>query len=71
MLLALLLMLQVPSPGDVLASRNTDGRTGVNSAEKALVPTRINAASFGKLWTLYADGQVVGELDRAEVPAAK
>jgi len=59
--LALLLTLQAASSGDVLTSRNTSGRTGVYAAEKLLTPTRINAANFGKLWTLYADGQLVAQ----------
>jgi len=61
MLLALLLLTQAPAPGDVLTSRNTPGRTGVNAAEKVLTPAGVNAQAFGKLWTLYADGQVVAQ----------
>ncbi|MGH3118494.1 MAG: hypothetical protein ACRDQ2_15560, partial [Gaiellales bacterium] len=46
---------------DVLTSHNTAGRTGVNAAEQVLTPARVNAQTFGKLWTLYADGQVVAQ----------
>jgi hypothetical protein len=46
---------------DVLTSRNTPGRTGVNAAETTLTPARVNATTFGKLWTLYADGQIVAQ----------
>jgi hypothetical protein len=58
-LLALLLTLQ--TAGDVLTSHNTSGRTGVNPNEKVLSPAGVNADTFGKLWTLYADGQVVAQ----------
>jgi hypothetical protein len=61
MLLALLLLTQAPAPGDVLTSRNTAGRIGVNAAEKVLTPAGVNAQTFGKLWTLYADGQMVAQ----------
>src|SRR5262245_37013564 len=60
-LAALLLLVPSASAVDVLTSRNDLGRTGVNTAETALIPTRINAMTFGKLWTLYADGQIVAQ----------
>jgi hypothetical protein len=46
---------------DVLTSRNDLARTGVNSDEQILTPARLNAGTFGKLWTLYADGQIVAQ----------
>lgn len=46
---------------DVLTSRNNLERTGVNAEESILTPANVNARSFGKLWTLYADGQVVAQ----------
>jgi hypothetical protein len=49
------------SAADVLTSRNNLARTGVNAAEAALTPASVNATTFGKLWTLYADGQVVAQ----------
>lgn len=57
----LALSVQAPAPADVLISHNTPGRTGVNAAETALTPARVTATTFGKLWTLYADGQVVAQ----------
>ena len=57
----LALSVQAPAPADVLTSHNTPGRTGVNAAETALTPARVSAATFGKLWTLYADGQIVAQ----------
>jgi hypothetical protein len=57
-LLALLLTLQAP---DVLTSHNTGGRIGVNRNEKVLTPAGVDVDKFGKLWTLYADGQVVAQ----------
>lgn len=46
---------------DVLTSRNNPERTGVNAQERLLTPANVNGRSFGKLWTLYADGQVVAQ----------
>jgi outer membrane protein assembly factor BamB len=46
---------------DVLTSRNNAARTGVNAQERKLTPAKVNAGNFGKLWTLYADGQVVAQ----------
>jgi hypothetical protein len=57
----LALSVQAPAPADVLTSHNTPGRTGVNAAETALTPARVTATTFGKLWALYADGQVVAQ----------
>jgi hypothetical protein len=59
-LFPLLLLIQSPT-ADVLTSRNNSGRTGVNAAETVLTPARVNPQTFGKLWTLYADGQVVAQ----------
>jgi hypothetical protein len=46
---------------DVLTSHNDLSRTGVNADERELTPARVNAQTFGRLWTLYADGQVVAQ----------
>ncbi|MEJ8849505.1 hypothetical protein [Variovorax rhizosphaerae] len=46
---------------DVLTSRNNLARTGVNDQEARLTPANVDARGFGKLWTLYADGQVVAQ----------
>ena len=46
---------------DVLTSRNDLARTGVNLQEHTLTPGNVNARRFGKLWTLYADGQIVAQ----------
>jgi hypothetical protein len=58
---ALLLTLDAASAADVLSSRNTLGRTGVNAQETVLAPVSVNTSRFGKLWTLYADGQIVAQ----------
>jgi hypothetical protein len=55
------MVLQVGSPADVLTSHNTAGRTGANRAETELTPGRVDTGAFGKLWTLYADGQIVAQ----------
>ncbi|MFL5494593.1 MAG: hypothetical protein ACJ8DC_09455 [Gemmatimonadales bacterium] len=60
-LVHLAVALQAPVSPDVLTSRNTPGRTGVSATETALTPAGVNAAAFGKLWTLYADGQIVAQ----------
>jgi hypothetical protein len=61
LLAVLVLTAQSASGVVVLTSRNTLGRTGVNDDEGTLTPARVNAQSFGKLWSLYADGQVVAQ----------
>jgi hypothetical protein len=56
-----LVLAALARPADVLTSRNNLARTGVNAAETVLTPASVNATTFGKLWTLYADGQVVAQ----------
>jgi hypothetical protein len=46
---------------DVLTQHNDNGRTGANTAETVLTTKNVNPTTFGKLWTLYADGQVVAQ----------
>lgn len=46
---------------DVLTQRNDNARTGVNAAETILTTKNVKTDTFGKLWTLYADGQVVAQ----------
>ncbi len=43
---------------DVLTYHNNNARTGLYSAETILTPANVNSASFGKLFTLSADGLV-------------
>ena len=54
--LVALLIVQFAGAVDVLTSRNTLSRAGVNAEERILTPALVNPQSFGKLWTLYADG---------------
>ncbi|MGH8728472.1 MAG: hypothetical protein ACREV9_10005 [Burkholderiales bacterium] len=58
---AFVLIVDCANAVDVLTSRNNIARTGVNADERVLTPARINAGTFGKLWTLYADGQIVAQ----------
>ncbi|MGH8770883.1 MAG: hypothetical protein ACREV2_06825, partial [Burkholderiales bacterium] len=58
---ALVLIVDSAEAVDVLTSRNNLARTGVNADEHVLTPARVNAGTFGKLWTLYADGQIVAQ----------
>ncbi|HET6194111.1 MAG TPA: hypothetical protein VFE12_00085, partial [Acetobacteraceae bacterium] len=46
---------------DVLTQHNDSARTGVNPDEKLLNRAGVRSATFGRLWTLYADGQVVAQ----------
>ena len=57
----LVLAASTASAVDVLTSRNSIARAGVNADERLLNPTNVDARSFGKLWTLYADGQIVAQ----------
>ena len=45
----------------VLTQHNDSARTGVNPDEKLLNRAGVRSATFGRLWTLYADGQVVAQ----------
>jgi hypothetical protein len=60
-LAALLCSVQSAGAVDVLTSRYTLARTGVNTDERVLTPAAVGGGRFGKLWTLYADGQVVAQ----------
>ena len=46
---------------DVLTYHNNNARTGFNSKEKILTLSNVNSASFGKLFTVPADGLVDAE----------
>ena len=46
---------------DVLTYHNDNGRTGLNASETILTTSNVNAASFGKLFTLSVDGLVDAE----------
>src|SRR5215471_8891709 len=43
---------------DVLTQHNDNARTGANTAETVLTTANVKPETFGRLWTLYADGQV-------------
>jgi len=49
------------SAQDVLMEHNDLARTGANLNETILNTTTVSSGKFGKLWTLYADGQVVAQ----------
>jgi outer membrane protein assembly factor BamB len=46
---------------DVLTYHNSNARTGVNNKETILTTSNVNAATFGKLFTLPTDGLVDAE----------
>jgi hypothetical protein len=60
-LAALLVTVESATAADVLTSRYTAARTGVNLDERVLTPAAVGGGRFGKLWTLYADGQIVAQ----------
>jgi hypothetical protein len=43
---------------DVLTQHNDVARTGVNAAETVLSTANVKPQTFGRLWTLYVDGQI-------------
>jgi hypothetical protein len=46
---------------DVLTQHNDTARTGANLNETFLDTAKVGSGNFGKLWTLYADGQIVAQ----------
>jgi hypothetical protein len=46
---------------DVLTEHYNNARTGANLDEKVLNRDTVRPGGFGKLWSLYADGQVVAQ----------
>jgi hypothetical protein len=47
--------------GDVLTQHNNNQRTGAALDETTLNAKALRTGTFGKLWTLFADGQVVAQ----------
>jgi hypothetical protein len=43
---------------DVLTQHNDNTRIGANAAETLLTTANVTPDKFGRLWTLYADGQI-------------
>jgi hypothetical protein len=60
-LCVLLLSLVPASAADVLTEHYNNTRTGANLQETALNHAVLRSGQFGKLWTLYADGQIVAQ----------
>src|SRR5690348_2237553 len=57
------IVLQLPLANgqtSVLSWHYDNARSGVNSSETLLTPSNVTKAGFGKLFTLRADGYVVG-----------
>src|ERR1051325_3547333 len=46
---------------DVLTQHNNNPRRGTNLNETVLNAANVGSGNFGRLWTLYADGQVVAQ----------
>ena len=55
------LMIRPLIGADVLTQHYNNARTGAMLDETMLNTTNVSSGSFGKLWTLYADGQVVAQ----------
>jgi outer membrane protein assembly factor BamB len=53
--------LRLARASDVLTQHYNNARTGAVLDETILNTANVGSASFGKLWTLYADGQVVAQ----------
>ena len=53
--------LQLARAADVFTQHNNNARTGATLDESVLNTSNVNSAKFGKLWTLYTDGQVVAQ----------
>jgi outer membrane protein assembly factor BamB len=59
LLLLIAILSTLPSAAqDVLTYHNNNARTGLNNKETTLTPANVNVASFGRLFTLSADGLV-------------
>jgi outer membrane protein assembly factor BamB len=46
---------------DVLTQHYNNARTGATLTETTLNTATVSSGNFGKLWTLYADGQIVAQ----------
>jgi outer membrane protein assembly factor BamB len=65
-LIGILGILILPAPpiaqaADVLTQHYNNARTGATLDEIVLNKANVSSARFGRLWTLYADGQVVAQ----------
>jgi outer membrane protein assembly factor BamB len=59
LLFALITLLAIPAYSqDVLTYHNNNARLGLNNLETILTPSNVNSTTFGKLFTLPADGRV-------------
>jgi hypothetical protein len=60
---AVLALITVQSAGadDVLTQHYNNTRTGATLDERVLTTANVSSGNFGKLWTLYTDGQVVAQ----------
>ena len=61
-LVAVLALIAIPCfAQDVLTYHNNNARTGINNKETILTTSNVNAATFGKLFTVPTDGLVDAE----------
>ena len=50
-----------PAAQDALTNRYDNGRVGATLTERILTTGNVGGGRFGKLWTLFADGQIVAQ----------
>jgi len=60
-LVAIVLVAAVSPAADVLTQHNDLARSGAILDEKFLTTTTVAPGKFGRLWNLYADGQIVAQ----------
>lgn len=58
LLLGLMMSAEFAFPQDVRTYHNNNARTGLNNHETILTPSNVNAATFGRLFTILVDGKV-------------
>src|SRR5579872_539078 len=56
-----LLAVWLPARSQMLTTQNDNARTSANTNETILKPANVNARDFGKVFSLYVDGDVYAQ----------